>query len=310
MSTGLPEAVRTDAVTSEREADLPEAPRGRRRSSVLRRFLSNRLAVIAAITLLVLIVVAFLAPWLTPHDPNKQQLVRRLKRPGEGGLLGTDDFGRDVLSRLMVGARVSLTAAVEATGIAVLLGMPAGMFAGFHGGRIGAWLSRAFDAIMSVPFLILALTVISIVGTGLGRAMAVVGVVLSPTFFRVSRGVTQGVSRETFIEASTAIGCKTSTILFRHVLPNVLAPLLVQASVTMGVGVSAEASLSFLGLGAKPPTASWGGMLKTASTNVAIAPYLAWFPGLAIMFTVLALTLLGDGLRDAFGSRRIVKRRR
>jgi peptide/nickel transport system permease protein len=280
-----------------------------RRGTVMKRFLSNKLAVVAAVVLLVLTLVAVFAPWIVPHDPNQQDITNRLKGPGEVGVLGTDDFGRDVLSRLMMGARVSLGAAAEATIIAVAVGVPLGLLAGFRGGWADSVSSRIFDGVMSLPFLILALTGISIVGRGLGKAMAIVGIVLAPSFFRVARAVAQSVGSETFIEASTAIGCRTSTTLFRHVLPNSLSPLLVQTAVTMGIGVSAEASLSFLGLGANPPTASWGSMLRTALQNVRLAPHLAWLPGLAITITVLALTLFGDGLRDAVGTRRLTKKR-
>ena len=279
------------------------------RKSVLSRFLSNKVAVVAGAILIVLVAVAIFAPWLTPAEPNKQNLIDRFRRPLDGGLLGTDEFGRDVLSRLIVGTRVSLMAAGEVVLIAVVLGVPLGMLAGFHGGWLDAILSRISDAVMSVPFLILALTVMSVVGYGLGKAMAVVGLVQAPSFFRVARGATQDVRRETYIEASTAIGCTTRRTLMAHVLPNTMAPLLVKATVTIGLGVSAEASLSFLGLGAAPPTASWGSMLRTALTNVSQAPYLAWMPGLMITITVLCLTLFGDGLRDAVGTRRITRRK-
>lgn len=280
------------------------------RKSVLRRLLSNKVAVVSGCVLVLIVLMAVLSPWLAPKDPNAQALVDRFKGPGHKGLLGTDEFGRDVLSRIMVGARVSLLAAGEATLIAVCLGIPLGMLAGFYGGWVDSVLSRIFDAIMSVPFLILALTLISVVGYGLGKAMAVVGLVQGPSFFRVARSVTQDVRRETFIESSTAIGCTTRRTLMAHVLPNSLGPLVVKTTVSFGVGVSAEASLSFLGLGAVPPTASWGSMLRTALTNLSRAPYLAWTPGIMITITVLCLTLFGDGLRDAVGTRRITRKGR
>ena len=280
------------------------------RKSVVRRFMSNKIAVASAIILLVITIVAILSPWITPKDPNTQDLVNRLKRPGEHGLLGTDEFGRDVLSRLIVGARVSLMAAGEMTIIAMVLGLPVGMLAGFHGGWFDTLLSRLADSIRSVPFLILTMTVMSVVGYGLGKAMAVVGVVLAPSFYYVARSVTQDVRRETYIEASQAIGCSTTRTLLFHIMPNSLAPLLVHTTVTVCIGISVEASLSFLGLGISPPTASWGGMLRTALTNVSQAPYLVWAPGLVITITVVCMTLFGDGLRDAVGTRRLTKTRR
>jgi peptide/nickel transport system permease protein len=280
------------------------------RDSRLRRFLSNRIAVAAFVVLFALIVVAALSVWVTPRNPNTQDLFNRLKRPGEAGLLGADEFGRDVLSRLMVGARVSLLAAAEACGVGAVIGIPLGLVAGFRGGWFDVVVGRVFDAVMSVPFLILALTVIAVVGYGLSKAMFVVGVVFAPSFFRVARGAAQEVARETFIEASTAIGCTMRRILLVHVVPNAIGPLFVQMAVAMGLGVSAEASLSFLGLGATPPTASWGGMLRSALANIRQAPFLMWFPGILVTVTVLALTLIGDGLRDAFGTRRIARRGR
>jgi len=282
----------------------------RSQNSFVRRFLSNRVAVAAAVILLFLVLVAIFAPWITPHDPNDQDIINRLKSPSESGVLGTDDFGRDVLSRLIIGTRVSLMASAEAVAIAALLGVPFGMLAGFHGGLADTVTSRVSDSIMSVPFLIMALTVISVIGYGLGKAMFVVGIVFAPNFFRVARAATQDVRGETYIEASTAIGCSTARTIWAHVLPNSLSPLLVQTTVTLGLGVSVEASLSFLGLGATPPTASWGSMLRTALTNVNQAAYLVWAPGIVITLTVLSLTLVGDGLRDAIGTRRVIRGRR
>ena len=288
-------------------ASSPELPVVRR--SRLRRFASNKAAIIAAIVLLAIVIAAVLAPWITPKNPNTQDLLHRFKPPGHDGLLGTDELGRDVFSRLIIGARVSLVAAGEVTIISIVIGVPLGMLAGFHGGMIDAALSRAADAVMSVPFLLLALTVISVVGYGLAKSMAVVGVVLAPGFFRLTRGVTQEVRRETYIESSTAIGCSTWRTLIGHVLPNSLAPLIVQTTVTMSHGVTIEASLSFLGLGAAPPTASWGSMLQSALQNYYVAPYLVYPPGLMITITVLSLTLFGDGVGDALGTRRLSRRR-
>jgi peptide/nickel transport system permease protein len=271
----------------------------------VRRFLSNRVAVVAVVVLLLLVAVAVFAPWISPQDPNAQDLPNRLRGLGDSGVLGTDEFGRDVLSRLIVGARTSLAAAFEATAIGMVIGVPLGLAAGFRRGAFDAVASRTSDAIMSVPFLVLALTVLSVVGYGLGKGMFVVGLVFVPSFFRITRAATIDVASETFIEASSAIGCTRRRTIVRHILPNILGPLAVQTAVALGIGITAEASLSFLGLGAVPPTSSWGSMLRTAANNIRFAPHLVWAPGIAITVAVLALALVGDGLRDAVGTHRI-----
>lgn len=275
------------------------------RARLLRRFLANKLAVLGAFVLIVIITVALLAPLVAPHDPDAQDLLLRLQRPGtDGHPLGTDQFGRDVLSRLIYGARVSLLAAAEAVGVAALLGVPLGMLAGSASRRTDAALSWSNDALMSVPALILALTIVAVLGPGsLTNAMLAIGIVTAPRFFRVARAATQDVRNETYIEASRAIGCKRSRILSRHVFPNAVTPLVIQVTLTLGAAVVAEASLSFLGFGVRPPTASWGSMLNDAYVNLSQAPYLVYIPGIAIAVVVLAFTLVGDGLRDALGTR-------
>lgn len=272
---------------------------------VLRRFLRNKVAVGAAAAIVLLILLALLAPLIAPADPNAQQLADRLHKPGGDYWLGADEFGRDQLSRLLYGARVSLVAAAQAVGVGFLIGVPLGMIGGFIGGLLDAALSRANDALMSVPFLLFAFTVVAVLGPGLSNAMLAVGVAFAPQFFRIARASTQAVRHETFIEAATAIGAKPADTLLRHVLPNAISPLAVHTSVVLGLAVSVEASLSFLGLGAQPPTASWGGMLKGAMPYMDSAPYLIIAPGVLIAATVLAFTLAGDGLRQALGTRRI-----
>jgi peptide/nickel transport system permease protein len=276
-----------------------------RRGRLLRRFVANRLALAGTVLLILVVVVAVFAPLLAPHDPNKQDLIARLQRPGsDGHLLGTDQFGRDVLSRLMYGTRVSLLAALEAVAVAVVLGVPLGMLAGSASRRADQVLTWFNDALMSVPALILALTIVAVLGPGsLTNAMVAVGVVTAPRFFRVARAATQNVRNETFIEASRAIGCRRYRILGWHVLPNALTPLTIQVALTLGAAVVAEASLSFLGFGVRPPTASWGSMLNDAYVNLSLAPYLVYVPGITIAVVVLAFTLVGDGLRDALGTR-------
>ena len=258
----------------------------------------------ASVALLVVVIVAVLADVVSPYDPNAQNLMVRLQPPSQSHWLGTDEYGRDVLSRLIFGARISLMAAAEVIAVALLIGVPAGALAGFFSGVVDGTLSRINDALMSVPSLVLALTIVAVLGHGLGNAMFAVGVVFAPRFFRVMRASTIEVRRETFIEASFAIGCTWWRVAWRHVLPNALSPLVVQIAVVLGAAITAEASLSFLGLGVQPPTASWGGMLASAYANLWEAEFLIYAPGVAIAATVLAFTILGDEIRVATGIRR------
>jgi peptide/nickel transport system permease protein len=261
-------------------------------------------ALAAALFLLLIVAVALFAPLVAPASPNSQDLLTRLKPPSLDHLLGTDEYGRDQLSRLLFGARISLIAAVEVVAIGIAIGVPSGMLAGYAGGLVDSMLSRINDALMSVPGLVLALTIVAVLGAGLGSAMLAVGIVFMPRFFRVARAATQDVRGETFIEASHAIGCSQWRIAWRHIFPNVLSPLIVQVAVVLGAAVTAEASLSFLGLGVRPPTASWGSMLSSAYNNIWTAPFMVYPPGVMIALTVLAFSVLGDGLRNALGTDR------
>ena len=275
------------------------------RLRIVTRFTTSRLAVCGLVFLLLLVLCALFAAVLAPKDPNFQDLLNRLKGPSGAHWLGTDELGRDQLSRLIYGSRVSLIASVEVVAIAVGVGLPLGMIAGFLGGRIEGALTWLMDAFMSVPGLLLALTMISVLGRGLAKAMLVIGLLTIPRMFRVTRATTRDVRAEPFIEASEAIGCSTPRTLLSHVLPNVVPPLVVQIAVTAGVAVVAEATLSLLGLGVPPGTSSWGSMLTSAASNIRLAPFMIWGPGLMIMLTVLSFTLVGEGLSKALGTRRL-----
>lgn len=277
------------------------------RGRLFRRFWSNRLAVVGLVILVIMVLVAILAPLLAPHHPNHQILLDRLIRPNGDHPLGTDQFGRDQLSRLVYGSRVSLLGASEAVAVAFLFGLPLGMVAGFFGGALDTVLSRIIDGIMSVPALIFALTIVAVLGPGLFNVMLAIGVIFVPRIFRVSRASTLDVRHETFIEASDALGCSTTRTLAAHVLPNILPALLVQVSSLLGVAVAAEASLSFLGLGVRPPTASWGNMVANAVPQLETHAFLIYPPGICIMLLVLAFALVGDGLRTAVGVQRIAQ---
>lgn len=276
-----------------------------RRGRVLRRFASNKMAMVGVAFIVLLILTAIFAGQLAPKDPNNQALLQKLRRPGsQGYVLGSDEFGRDVLSRLIYGSRVAVRVVWQAMAISLLIGVPLGLIAGFLGRWIDAVLNRVTEAVMSVPYLILAFAIIAALGVGLGSATVAIGLLGVPAFYRVVRAATQDVRGETYIEASTAIGCTTRRTLLHHVLPNTLGPLVIQAALGAGRVVSAEAALSFLGLSVKPPTSSWGGMLTTAVNNMEKAPFLVYFPGLLIVMTVLAFTFIGDGLRGALGTTR------
>lgn len=276
-----------------------------KRGRVLRRFLSNKLAVAGLVFIILLVLTAIFAEQIAPKDPNHQELLKKLRKPGSSGYsLGSDEFGRDVLSRLIFGSRVTVRVVVQAMSISLLIGVPLGLLAGFLGKWIDAVLNRITEAVMSVPYLILAFAVIAALGPGLGSATFAVGLLSVPGFYRVMRASTQDVRGETYVEASRAIGCTTWRTLLRHVLPNAIGPLVVQVALGAGRVVTAEAALSFLGLSVKPPTASWGGMLTTAVNNMQKAPFLVYYPGFLIVLTVLAFTFIGDGLRNALGTTR------
>ncbi|HMG40075.1 MAG TPA: ABC transporter permease [Acidimicrobiales bacterium] len=261
----------------------------------------QRLARISGAVLLLMIVVAVLAPLVAPSDPLAQDLDASLASPSWSHPLGTDQLGRDILSRLIFGARLSLGAAAIAVAVATLLGVLPGLVAGYVGGWVDAVVMRITDALMSFPPLILALAITGVLGPGLGNAMVAVGVVFAPRFVRLARAAVIDIREADFVQAARSIGVSERAILGRHVLPNALGPLVVQVTVTAGFAMLAEASLSFLGLGVQPPEASWGSMIGEAARLISQTKLLVVWPGLAITITVLALGFLGDGLRQALG---------
>lgn len=273
-----------------------QAPRKYR---VLQRFLANKGAVIGAICLLLFVAVAILAPWISPHDPLKANFLSVRKPPSAEFWLGTDELGRDLLSRLIWGTRSSLLAGVVSVSIAMLIGVPLGLLAGYFGGWLDALVSRVTDALLSCPFLVLAIALGAFLGPSLGNAMIAIGLSAMPIFVRLTRGQVLAVRHEDYLEGARAIGLPHRWIILRYVLPNVQSPLVVQATLTIASAILAEASLSFLGLGQQAPQPSWGSMLTTAKNFLEQAPWMSIVPGLAIYITVLSFNLLGDGLRDA-----------
>jgi peptide/nickel transport system permease protein len=267
-----------------------------------RRVGRNRGAVVALCVLAVLALVAVLGPYVTPTDPNEQNLRAVLLDPlSPGHLLGTDQLGRDILSRLIVGTRVSLLAICLALAVAMVIGVPLGFLAGYVGGRFDTLVMRANDAAMSFPPLLLAIALVAVLGPSLRNAMFAVGILMAPRFLRLVRGVVLGLKEETFVEASRSIGTPTWMIIVRHILPNTLSPLTVAVAVTAGYAMLSEAGLSFLGLGVQPPDASWGSMIREGFLYFGRSPWLGIFPGVLIALTVFTFVTLGDGLRDALG---------
>jgi peptide/nickel transport system permease protein len=246
-----------------------------------------------------LVSVAVLAPYVAPYDPTQQSWTAVRKPPSWLHWLGTDESGRDLLSRVIYGARASLMAGVISIAIALTAGVPIGLLAGYRGGWIDAVISRITDAMLACPNLILAIALAAFLGPSLTNAMIAIGITATPIFVRLTRGQTLSVKVEDYVEAARAVGNPAWRIAIRHILPNILPALLVQATLSIAAAIIAEASLSFLGLGQQPPAPSWGSMLNTAQRFLVNAPWMAIWPGLAIFLSVLSFNLLGDGLRDA-----------
>jgi len=269
----------------------------------LRRLRRRRAAMFGLAVVLGFIALALFAPWIAPHDPIATSWGAIRKGPSAMHWFGTDEIGRDVLSRVVWGAQASLLAGVVSVSISLLLGVPIGLIAGFLGGAVDSLISRITDAFLACPFLILAIAMAAFLGPSLTNAMIAIGVSATPIFVRLTRAQVLNVKVEDYIEAARAVGNPPWRIALRHVLPNVTAPLIVQATLAIAAAVIAEASLSFLGLGQQPPAPSWGSMLNTAKNYIDNAPWMAILPGLSIFLLVLAFNLLGDGLRDALDPR-------
>ena len=270
---------------------------------VLKKFLGNKSAVIGAVIVLFFVVVALLAPWLAPFDPIKANFLAVRKAPSALYWLGTDELGRDILSRMIWGARSSLLAGCISVLIAILVGVPLGLIAGYWQGVWDGVISRFIEALLACPFLILAIALGAFLGPSLGNAMIAIGLSAMPIFARLTRGQVIAIRNEEYIDGARAIGLPDRWIVLRYVLPNVMSPILVQATLAIASAIITEASLSFLGLGQQPPAPSWGAMLNTAKGFLEQAPWMSVFPGLAIFLIVQGFNLLGDGLRDALDPR-------
>jgi peptide/nickel transport system permease protein len=280
-----------------------EAELAPRRGAGLRRALArargNPTTLAGAIITLLIVAGAVLAPWIAPFDPTEQNIIDRLQGPGGDYLLGTDQFGRDVLSRLLFGAQISLMVSLGAIAAAMVVGGTIGMVSGYIGGRFDLITMQVMDVLLSFPSLILGLMVVALLGPELENLVIAIALTAIAPFARIARAPTLVLKERAFIEAGRAMGFSHLRILFAHILPNILSEVLVMASLWMATAVRVEASLSFIGLGVKPPTATWGGMTRDGFENILDAPWLAVFPGLAILLLVLGLNMIGDGLRDA-----------
>ncbi|HKN09273.1 MAG TPA: ABC transporter permease [Pseudomonadota bacterium] len=277
-----------------------DSPRGR----AVRRLFMRKAAVFGLLLIVLFALLALLAPVIAPYDPTAQSWATVRKAPSLAHWFGTDEVGRDVLSRLIYGARASLMAGCISIAIALSIGVPLGMVAGYLGGFADALLSRITDAMLAIPFLILAIALAAFLGPSLGNAMIAIGVSTAPIFVRLTRAQVMMVKVEDYVEGARAVGNPRWRIAIVHILPNILPALLVQATLSIAAAIIAEASLSFLGLGQQPPAPSWGSMLNSAQRFLASAPWMAIWPGFAIFLTVLSFNLVGDGLRDALDPRR------
>lgn len=272
----------------------------RRAPKALRRFFRNGLAVFGLVVTALFVLCAAFAPLIAPASPNAVVYTSLTQPPGPEHPFGTDELGRDVLSRVVYGARVSLAIGAISVLIASVVGTLLGVVSGFLGGWVDEVLMRLIDAMLALPFLVLAIVIAAVLGASLENTMLAIGIISIPGFARLARGEVLAVKERDYVQAAEALGAKRNRVLFRHILPNIGGPLIVQATIATAQAILTESSLSFLGLGIQPPTPAWGAMLDTAKGYLNIAPWMAIFPGSAIFLVVLGLSLLGDGLREAF----------
>ena len=276
--------------------------REKRRSpwwEVWRRLRRNKAAIVGMVTIIILVLVAIFAPFLTPYEPNKTDMKSRLQRPSMAHPLGTDNFGRDMFSRVLYGSRISLYVGFVAVGIGAILGGVFGAIGGYYGGRLDNIIMRSMDVLLAIPQIILAIAIVGALGANLVNLMIAVGISQVPRYARIVRASTLTVRGQEFVEAAKAVGASDFRIITENILPNCMAPIIVQSTLGVAHAILSAAALSFLGLGVQPPTPEWGSMLSAGRQFLRQAPYLSVFPVLAISIVVLALNIFGDGLRDS-----------
>lgn len=264
-----------------------------------KRLMRNKQAMAAAVVIGINLLLALFASFIAPYDPTKMYVRNRLEAPSMHFLLGTDEFGRDILSRIIYGAQISLKVGLISVGIAIVFGVFFGLVSGYFRGLTDSLISRVMDVLFSFPDILLAIAIMAVLGSNLTNVMIAIGIVYIPIFARITRGSVLSVSQSQFIEAARSTGVRDWVIIWRHILPNIASPIIVQSTLSLAFAILAEAALSFLGLGTQPPDPSWGLMLNTGRGFMEVAPWVAIFPGLAIMVTVLSFNLFGDGLREA-----------
>jgi len=296
-------ATSTTPVTPGGPAGLGRRAGGRGRPEVWRRLRRNRAAMAGLGIVILLVVTAILAPWLAPYSPTAGNMPDQLQGPNRRHLLGTDDLGRDILSRIIYGTRITLQVGVIAVGIGLSIGVVLGSVAGYYGGLADSIIMRIMDVMLAFPSILLAIAIMAMMGPGLVNCMIAVGIVGVPTYARLVRGSILQIKETEYVQAARAVGNRELRVLARHVLPNTLAPLIVQATLGVGSAILEAAALGFLGLGAQRPQPEWGLMLADGRRFLTTHPHVCTFPGLAIMLVVLGFNLFGDGLRDALDPR-------
>ncbi|MFO7310964.1 MAG: ABC transporter permease [Bacillota bacterium] len=270
---------------------------------VLRRLARNRLAMLGLAIIAIFVALAVLAPWIAPHDPLRSSFAKRLQPPSAEHWLGTDELGRDMFSRLLYGARISLRVGLISVAIGIVIGVPLGAISAYYGGWVDLIVQRVIDVMLAFPGILLAIVLVSTLGVGLENVMIAVGVVSIPVYTRLVRGSALAMKRKDFVEAARAAGARDLVIIARHILPNCVAPVIVQSTLQVGSSILWAAGLGFLGLGAQPPTPEWGTILSRGRQYLLVAPHITTATGLSIMLVVLGFNLLGDGLRDALDPR-------
>ncbi|HUY99936.1 MAG TPA: ABC transporter permease [Thermomicrobiaceae bacterium] len=281
---------------------LGSARRGRQRSP-LARFVRNRAAGVGAAIILLIVLTALLAPVIAPDDPYHQDLAASLQGPSAGHLFGTDSLGRDVLSRVLYGGRITIPMGVAAVAIALILGVPVGLFSGYRLGWTDTLAMRLTDILLAFPSLLLAMAIMAALGVHLWTVSVAIAVTSIPLYVRLVRGEVMRLRGREFVDAARCVGVNDRTIVFRHILPNALSPIIIQASLNAALAILSVSALSFIGLGAQPPSAEWGAMLADGRSVMQVAWNVTTFPGIAIVLVVLGFNLLGDGLRDAYDPR-------
>ena len=280
-------------------APAPPTPLAYFAAQTFKAFNTNKTSWIGLMIFVLVIVLAIAAPWIAPYDPNDQNIMEKLRAPSAAHWLGTDSFGRDTLSRILYGSRISLVIGIASTLLAMIIGSAIGMFAGWYGGRADTVTMQAMDVLLAFPSLILGLILVAMLGPSTHNIIIAIALTSIPPFARIARAPTIAIKEREFVMAGRALGYTDTRIVVVHILPNILPEILVMASLWLANAIRTEASLAFVGLGVKPPTATWGGMIREGFENILDSYALALAPSIAILVVIFALNLLGDGLRDA-----------